>query len=256
MGKSLYNTNNKKEYTDIIDNKSKANEYYNIINNIIEKQYLEKWKINPINLKKYLRKDSKYYNNFLIRNSLDTIKGIKIVLDDVLDDITNLQTEKIKLFNHFLIKESKNEDSLYDDIFKGIEKPTIEMEKIIADLYDTNLGEIDIIDTEKHIFEIKNWKNKTIKVSIFTKDEMDIISTNIIDYFYKKVSNEEIKIHDNLSIDLKDLINKSQFNLKSSKIITKNLIKNIINTSIGNDFKYKTNINDCFIWDYKKDETS
>ena len=51
--------------------------------------------------------------------------------------------------------------------YKGIEKADLNMEKVLADVFDTNLGSIDIVDSGKHIFKVNDWKGKDINVIIY-----------------------------------------------------------------------------------------
>jgi len=52
-----------------INNREDANKYYQIINELVD-EYIDKWKIRPKNLKKYLRPGSDRFNKFLLRHSL------------------------------------------------------------------------------------------------------------------------------------------------------------------------------------------
>ena len=52
-----------------INNKEDANRYYQVINGLVD-DYLDKWKVRPSNLKRYLQPGSERFNKFLERNKL------------------------------------------------------------------------------------------------------------------------------------------------------------------------------------------
>jgi hypothetical protein len=52
------------------------------------------------------------------------------------------------------------------------------MEKLLADHFDANLSDIDIVDADKHIFRVTNWDENAVLV-IYSKEEYGIIKTNI-----------------------------------------------------------------------------
>jgi hypothetical protein len=46
------------------------------------------------------------------------------------------------------------------------------MEKLLADHFDANLSDIDIVDANKHIFRVTNWDENAVLVIIYSKEGM------------------------------------------------------------------------------------
>lgn len=201
-----------------IKNRDDANKYYKLINDIID-DYINKWKIRPKNLKNYFKEGTSKFDNFLIRNGLDKINGIKQVLRDVIDDRVYMEDDGVltfESFNFFESVEFKKLDIL-DCFVKGIDKVDIETEKFIADEFDTSLGHIDIVDADKHIFSINNWDNDNINILIYNKDDFNIILHNLESYFIDKFNTKVLDIN-NIKIKFSDIIDNNKF---------KNILTNI-----------------------------
>lgn len=231
-----------------INTKEDANKYYQVINELID-EYVDKWKIRPMNLKKYLKPGSKRFYRFLERNNLSEIKGIDVVLTDVLDDRFSMESDGVLTFETYKFFES-NEfkiKSLKECLYKGIEKADIKMEKIIADHFDTNLGEIDVVDSEKHLFKISSWGKDGSKVIIYSKDDIDIIIENMVDHLFDELSKSEVKLTDSISIELIDLINKENFNEKMKAIFTEKFTISVI-TECLDGFEFDNIVDDYYIW--------
>jgi hypothetical protein len=126
-----------------INNREDANRYYQQINGLVD-EYIDKWKIRPSNLKKYLQPGSDRFNKFLERNKLKDIKGASRVLSDVIDDRYHMEKDGVITFESFKLFESDEYkfSNLCECLYKGIEKSNIEHEKIIADYYGVSLGHI------------------------------------------------------------------------------------------------------------------
>lgn len=56
----------------MINSREDANRYYQMINGLVD-DYLDKWKIRPSNLKRYLQPGSERFNKFLERNKLKEV---------------------------------------------------------------------------------------------------------------------------------------------------------------------------------------
>lgn len=233
----------------MIKNKDDANKYYNIINSLVD-EYIDNWKIRPSSLKKYLRPGSKNFNKFLERNKLKEINGADIILRDIIDDRESMELDGVLKFESFKMFESEEYKilSLKECLYKGIEKATSKMEKIIADHFDVNLGEIDIIDSGKHLFKLNDWNNNDYKIVVYTKEEIDIIKFNMVDHLYNEISKKKIDLTEKISIDLSDLIKKDQFKEKIELIFNTEFTLKMISECIGNNWKFKNEIDDHFIW--------
>ncbi len=232
-----------------IDNTNSANGYYKLVNELVD-DYIEKWKIRPSNLKKYLKPGSQRFSKFIERNKLADIKGIERVVTDVIDDRYHMERDGVLKFEAYKYFES-NEfkiDSLKRCLYKGIEKSTINMEKILADYFDANLGDIDIVDADKHIFKLSNWENKDWKIVIYTDEELDVILTNIIEFLYEELSKKKIELSEHISIELSDLINKENFSTKIENILTDELAKKLISDCLDDGFKFKSEFKKHYIW--------
>lgn len=232
-----------------ISNREDANKYYQLVNELVD-DYIDKWKIRPSNLKRYLTPGSERFNKFLLRNNLSEIKGADRVLTDVISDRASMEEDGVITFESFLYFES-NEfkvESLKQCLYKGIEKADIKMEKVLADHFDTNLGSIDIIDADKHIFKLEDWEGDDWKVIIYSSEEIELIKSNMIDHLYDEISKKEVELVNNISISLSKIVNKDNFNDKMNGIFTKSFLNDTITGCLDNDFKFKSEVNNYFIW--------
>jgi hypothetical protein len=232
-----------------INNREDANRYYQMINDLVD-EYTEKNKIRPSNLKRYLQPGSERFNRFLDRNKLKDIKGASIILKDIIEDRESMEKDGVITFESFKMFESEEFKihSLKQCLYKGIEKATQKMEKVLADHFDTNLGEIDIVDADKHIFKINDWNNQEIDVVIYSKEEMNIILTNVVEHLYGELSKKKIELSKHISIELSDLIKEDVFTNKIENILTEDMTKNLISDCLDNNFKFKSEFQGYFIW--------
>jgi len=219
-------------------NHEDVNKYYNQINGLID-EYLETHRIKPSNLKRYLKKGSERFQNFLKRNNLDGIKGVERVLQDVIDDRYALESDKILTFESFNIFESQEFKilDLKECLYKGISKSTLEHEKILADAFDTNLGLIDPIDGDKHIYSVEGFGKDKIKAIIYTSPEIDVIKNNIQEYAWEVLSKSNVKITDGISIQLVNLINKELFYKNIENVVNKQSTIDTIKSVLGMNLK-------------------
>lgn len=236
-----------------INNREDANKYYQEVNKLID-NYMDKWKIKPSNLKRYLKNGSDKFEKFIDRNGLRDINGIKQVINDIIDDRVHMENDGIITFENFKLYESDEFKitSLLQCLYKGVGKVDIKAEKFLADYYDTTLGKIEIVDTDKHIFKISNWDSEDLLVIIYNKDEIEIIRENIKEYLLNELNKKEVDLS-GVSILLSDVID----NEKYEKIIDKELdddrLTDLINNSLQNKY---TNFNfnksdDYYIWSKK-----
>ena len=176
-----------------INNREDANKYYQQINELID-DYMDKWKIRPSNLKRYLQPGSERFTKFLHRNNLKEVNGIDRVLSDVIDDRVNMETDGVLTFESFKIFESDEfkVSNLKQALYKGIEKADLNMEKVLADVFDTNLGSIDVVDSDKHFFKVNDWNGKDINVLIYSKEDLELIKNNIIDSLYEELKSKKV----------------------------------------------------------------
>jgi hypothetical protein len=238
-----------------INNREDANRYYQVLNDLVD-DYLDKWKIRPSSLKRYLQPGSERFNKFLERNKMKDIKGADIILKDIIEDRDSMEKDGVITFESFKMFESEEFKihSLKQSLYKGIEKATSSQEKVLADHFDTNLGDIDIIDSDKHIFKINDWNNQDVEVVIYSKEDLEVIEGNMIDNLYNELSKSKINLTDNISIDLKELVKEEVFENKMFDIFTPEfLIKTISDLLEGKYQKEKDsmppiNKGKNFIW--------
>lgn len=231
-----------------INNREDANKYYQMINELVD-DYIDKWKIRPSSLRRYLQPGSERFNRFLERNKLKDIKGSEVILKDIIEDRDHMEKDGVITFESFKMFESEEFkiQSLKQCLYKGIEKADIKMEKELADYFDVNLGDIDIIDSDKHIFRVNDWKNDDWNVVIYSKEEMDVILTNITDHLYEDLSKRKVELTKSISIELSDLIKEEAFESRIMHIMTEDLAKQLIGEALD-EYKFQAESNGHFIW--------
>ena len=232
-----------------INNRDDVNRYYNVINGLVD-NYIDKWKIRPSSLKRYLQPGSERFNKFLERNKLKDIKGAEVILKDVIEDRAHMESDGVITFESFKILESNDFkiQSMKQCLYKGIEKADIKMEKILADVFDTNLGSINIIDSDKHKFKIEDWEGEDIKVVIYSSEDMDIIKYNMIEFLYEELSKKKVQITDSIEIELDSIVDYDNFLSKSESKFDEDFVAKIITECLGDDFQFKYEKEDHFIW--------
>lgn len=231
-----------------INSREDLNRYYQIINDLID-NYIDKWKIRPSNLKRYLKPGSERFKKFLERNKLNDIKGADRILKDIIEDRYNMEKDGIIKFESFKLLESSEFkfNSLNQCLYKGIEKADLKMEKVLADYFDTSLGQIDVIDADKHIFKLNNWKTDEYEVIIYSKEEVEVIKNNIIDYLFTELTKKKIEIVEGIDIDLSELIKSDVFVEKMDQIFeTNNFIIDTI--SKVTSYKFDGSSGNYLIW--------
>jgi hypothetical protein len=195
---------------------------------------MSKGKIRPSNLKRYLQPGSERFKKFLIRNKLNEITGIDRVLSDVIEDRANMESDGVLTFENFKFFESDEFKiaSMKQCLYKGIEKADLNMEKVLADVFDTNLGSIDIVDSERHCFEIE----ETEVAFIYSKEDIDIIESNIIDHLYDELCKKDVVLTDDISMNLSDLVGKEAFVKKLDEFFTEEFLLKLIGGLLDSEY--------------------
>lgn len=232
-----------------INNREDANRYYQQINLLVD-DYIDKWKIRPKNLKSYLKPGSDRFNRFLKRNNLENVSGASVVLNDIINDRVSMESDGVVTFESFNYFESVDfkMSSLRECLYKGVEKSTLSQEKILADYFDLNLGDIEVVDSDKHTFKISDWENDDWNVVIYSKEEIDLIKTNILSFLYGEFSDKEIEVLPNIKINLKNIVTEDKFNDKLEEILSVAKLKEIIADCLGEDWSFESEKSDHFIW--------
>jgi hypothetical protein len=168
----------------------------------------------------------------------------------VIEDREHMEKDGVITFESFNLLESQEYkiSTLKQCLYKGIEKADLNMEKVLADYFDVNLGSIDVVDSDKHKFKIEDWKNDDWLVVIYSKEEIDTIKENLFDHFYEIISEKKIEIIEGLDINLTELINRELFENKITEIITDNKLKEIITKSLGDDWSFEKEFREYFIF--------
>jgi len=216
-----------------INSREDANKYYQVVNKLVD-EYIDKWKIKPTNLKRYLKNGSDKFEKFIDRNGLKDINGIKQVINDVIEDRVHMESDGVLTFERFKVFESDEFKitSIIQCLYKGIGKTDIKAEKFLADHFDANLSQIDIVDTDKHMFKISNWENEDLLVIVYNKDEFDIIKENIKEYLYDELLKQQIDLIVGVSLKLNTVVDKDKFDTDIESKLTDNLITDLINDSL------------------------
>ena len=216
-----------------IKSREDANKYYQIVNELVD-EYMSKGKIRPSNLKRYLQPGSERFKKFLIRNKLNEITGIDRVLSDVIEDRANMESDGVLTFENFKFFESDEFKiaSMKQCLYKGIEKADLNMEKVLADVFDTNLGSIDIVDSERHCFKIE----EEDVAFIYSKEDIDIIESNIIDHLYDELCKKDVVLTDDISMNLSDLVGKEAFIEKLDEFFTEEFLLKLIGGLLDSEY--------------------
>ena len=218
----------------MIKNSEDANKYYQLVNQYID-EYVDKWKIQPTNLKNYLLGNKSKLVNFLERKGLKEISNIDRVVKDIVDDRVAMFSDGVMTFENFKFFESDEFKvvELKQCLYKGIDKSTIEHEKLLADYWDVSLSQIDQISPEKHLFKVDDFN-----VVIFNSGEISIIKENIKEFALNQVFDANVKLDlGNSSIDMKinikDFIDSEKFKSKLEEELTIDKVKSVISSILG-----------------------
>jgi hypothetical protein len=216
-----------------INSREDANKYYQVVNKLVD-EYIDKWKIKPTNLKRYLKNGSDKFEKFIDRNGLKDINGIKQVINDVIEDRVHMESDGVLTFERFKVFESDEFKitSIIQCLYKGIGKTDIKAEKFLADHFDANLSQIDIVDTDKHMFKISNWENDDLLVIVYNKDEFDIIKENMKEHLYDELLKQQIDLIVGVSLKLNTIVDKDKFYTDIESKLTDKLITDLINDSL------------------------
>jgi hypothetical protein len=221
-----------------ISSREDANKYYQVVNKLID-SYIEEYRIRPSKLKNYLKNGSEKFEKFVNRNGLKDIKGINQILTDVIDDRVHMEKDGILTFENFKFFESDEFKvlSLAQCLYKGIGKSDIKIEKFIADHFDVNLSDIDIIDSDKHLFKVKGWKDENTLI-VYNDDEFDIIQKNIKEYLLNEFLKNVVELV-GINIKLENVVDNKKFEEQLESLLGENKIIELITKSIEKDGDFK-----------------
>ena len=162
-----------------INNSEEANQYYKIVNDLVD-QYIKKWKIKPSSLSQYLKPGTPKFESFILKNGLSDVEGIKRIVQDVIEDRRHMELDGIMTFECFI------NESIFE-----LSKPTIEHEKVLADLFNTSVGHIELVEADKHIYEINDFGEKQ-KCVILSKSELKELKDKLVKSSLEKIKEKKV----------------------------------------------------------------
>jgi RNA binding exosome subunit len=243
-----------------ITNTEENNKYYQMVNEFID-EYINKWKINPSNLRKYFGNESKV-NSFLKRYQIDDIDGIKRIFRDVLEDRENMEKDGILKFESFINEDLGN---------IKIDKSDINYEKVLADLYHTSVGHVDIVSQEEHKYKINDF-GKEVNVVIYSKKDIEDFKKSSIPIMIEQIKDKTIdlykvdlglpsgkKIKCGLMFNVSDVVNDDILIEYVSKNLTEEKLIEMITHFINDypllkerkEYTYKSVYKEYYIWELK-----
>ena len=247
-----------------INNREDANKYYKEINKLLD-DYMESGKIRPSNLKDYMRPGSERSNRFLHRNNYKEVVGIDQIFSDVIEDRVNMERDGILKFENFKYFESDEfkMSSLEQCLYKGIGKADKDMEKTLANVFRSDLGSgsienldsdenintylssVKLADNYKHLFRIDDW-GKNIETVIYSKEDLDIIYLNVVEYLYDEFQKKEIEIVPGIKIALNTMIDKKGFETGVHSYFDESVWLDLVGNLLKMDFH--TQVGKYYIW--------
>lgn len=239
-----------------ISNREEANNYYEIINNHID-DYIQNWKVNPVNLKKYFSRKDKV-KNFLNRVGLSNVERIESILNDVIEDREAMIKDKVIKFENFELRESfKFSDT--DDNY----------EKVLADFFHTSLSHVESIDKKKHKFKIDDMGD-IVEASIFSQQDLQSFKKQLkellfedakkMDIDFYQISLDEKDLKTKLSLMLSDILDESKFESKLEELLIEKKLIEVLSNWLNDyellrskkKFTFDKKYHDYFIWTLEK----
>lgn len=237
-----------------ISNREEANLYYKRVNELVD-DYIKSHKVKPSELYNYINKNM---NSFLEDSNLSDIDGIINVVNDVITHRKNVEIDKVMKFESF---NNLNEGIL------SINNSGIEHEKVLADCYETSLGHIEIVDSEKHLYKIKDF-GKIKHAIIFSNDELTKVKENILSQLISESEKKILSIDkiDNISLPISirlwgsDIYDMNKLKNKFDEFLTFDNIIKIVKKNIEQDSESPSNedrlvyidkFNGFHIWEIK-----
>lgn len=243
-----------------INNTEENNQYYKLVNEYIN-DYINEWKIKPSKLKSYFN-NSKKMESFLKRYNLDDIEGIKRVVNDIIDD------------HHFIEKDGIISFEKFNYLSEGLGRITISpvdinYERVLADLYNTSVGHIEISNEKEHKYKVNDF-GKEVNTIVYSKKDIEEFKESIApilisDAKKKSVelfkvdlgleSGKEIKI--NINFDVDDVVYESKLETLIDESLTQKKLLSIIFHFVndydilrsGKHYVYKQEYKGYHIWE-------
>lgn len=232
-----------------ISSTAEANEYYAKINSLVD-EYINDWKIRPSSLKNYLKPDGKRFRQFLARNEMIGVIGADKILRDVIEDRCAIEQDGVLTFESFNFRQTEDYKMqlISDVIFKGIENSELSHEKCIADYFDVSLSSIEIIDSKKHLFKIEDWSNDDLQVAVYDTEDLDLIKSNLVNFFLENSTQQEVNIIKGLEVKLFDILDSDKTEKIIKEKLTDKIVSSIISSEFGEDWSFSGKHGDFYLW--------
>ena len=218
-----------------ISNREEANKYYKLVNNAIN-DFMGETKARPSEVHKYLTKNGV---KFLKKLELSDVEGIDSVLNDVLLHRRHMEDDKVITFESF---SKLNESSI------NVGSPSVEHEKILADVFNTSLGHIDVLDPQLHLFKISDF-GKDVYAVIFNESEIGKIKEDLIIKIKDEVTSKVMSVSDVGGVDispikfwLSDILDEKKLSESINSKISSDLVFDFIKSSFSNEVSLSYNL--------------
>ena len=218
-----------------ISNREDANKYYKLVNNAIN-DFMGETKARPSEVHKYLTKNGV---KFLKRLEISDVEGIDSVLNDVLLHRRHMEDDKVITFESF---SKLNESSI------NVGSPSVEHEKVLADIFNTSLGHIDVLDPQLHLFKISDF-GKDVYAIIFNESEISKIKEDLIIKIKDEVTSKVMNVSDvdGVSISpikfwLSDILDETKLSESINSKISSELVFDFIKSSFSNEVSLSYNL--------------
>ena len=171
-----------------IRNRKEANIYYKKINDLID-EMIESNKMKANEVHKWMKKN---WKSFLMENDMGDIDNIKKILEDILDHRLHMEKDGVLTYEKFMLRES----------FEMEDQPSVDHEKVIADVFSSSLGHIDLINSDLRIYSINDFGKKKWCI-ILSDSEIKKYENIVIEDLVKFTLSKKLTINEYEGIKLK-----------------------------------------------------
>jgi hypothetical protein len=236
--------------------KNNINSYYKKVNDAIDK-YFDDHKVRPSSIKRFLKPNSVGMVKFIEMNDFKNIKGIEMIIRDVVDDRNSMEEDGVLTFESF---HSVNEDHVTDDsdvssnfIYSLIDKPLvpIKYEKVIADKYNISLGHVEPFDLNKHEYNVEIPGSENLDIFILSSEDLAKVKESILSNVYDSYGSDNMKFGDIDIVAFSDfLVNKEEFVKISTDKLSDDKLINIIDEMMRQeDYSDGVSYKEFHIWE-------
>jgi hypothetical protein len=207
----------------MIKNSDDANKYYSLVESHVSDylaKYSKKFDVEPLKLAQHLLKNKSLLVEFLSKRGLSEVSGINRVVQDVLEDIVSFYKDNILTFENFNFSSNQRSNSSFKGcLFLGISEPTIEHEKLLADLFDCSLSHVECVNPQKRIFRVDSAELESVVV--YTDSELDIIYENMLEYLVNEFINKDLSVEGVYLGSLGDIVDSESVSNKLKGVFSK-----------------------------------